>query len=100
MSLFRPTNKSDVIRGSHHDWLVMACAHLHLSVSVLVGVAAGLALPAELLQLRLAALDGLGLGPALALVLLQSGLAPRTTETEVRLLQMLLIKVISLQKNE
>lgn len=47
---------------------------LHLSVSVFVGVTAALALPSEFLQLGLAALDGLGFRPALALVLLQGGL--------------------------
>lgn len=47
---------------------------LHLSVSVFVGVTAALALPPELLQLGLAALDGLRFGPPLALVLLQGGL--------------------------
>lgn len=47
---------------------------LHLSVSVFVGVTAALALPSEFLQLGLAALDGLGFRPSLALVLLQGGL--------------------------
>lgn len=57
----------------------LAC--LHLPVSVFVGVAAALALPSELLQLGLAALDGLGLGPPLALVLLQGGLRANRADT-------------------
>lgn len=48
----------------------LAAANLHLSVSVFVGVAAALALPAQLLQLGLAALDGLRLRPPFTLVLL------------------------------
>lgn len=44
--------------------------HLHLSVSVFVGVTAALALPAEFFQLGLAALDGLGLRSSLTLIFL------------------------------
>lgn len=50
------------------------CGYLHLSVSVFVGVTTALTLPAELLELGLAALDRLRFRPPLALILLQSGL--------------------------
>lgn len=51
-----------------------AFTHLHLSVSIFVWVATALALPAEFLQLGLAALDRLRFRPPLALILLQGGL--------------------------
>lgn len=48
--------------------------YLHLSVTVFVGVPGALALPAEFLQLGLAALDRLGFRPTLTLILFEGGL--------------------------
>ncbi len=51
-------------------YFTLGLTYLHLPVSIFVGVATALALPAEFLQLGLAALDRLRFGPSLTLILL------------------------------